>query len=217
MVHRLNQFAPLETATDWDNVGLLIEPSDATLIKKILVTNDLTIPVLEEAIEKKVDMIISYHPPITNYPPFTNLKPITRLTHRTWKEIVVLKCIENKIAVYSPHTTWDSINGGMNDWILSVFSKNLLFFFILRCYLKRLIIKYHVKDTSKVESIQKDKSFEDLTDLNISVKLSLSTMHQVSQEFVEVLKGDKKKYDFRSKNLKLIAVTTFESKKYVVE
>jgi len=130
MVLRLEQFAPLETATEWDNVGLLIEPSDAVLVKKILVTNDLTIPVLNEAIQKKVDMIVSYHPPMTKTPPYTNLKPITRLTHKTWKETVVLKCIENKIAVYSPHTTWDSIDGGINDWILGMFSNNFLVSFL---------------------------------------------------------------------------------------
>jgi putative NIF3 family GTP cyclohydrolase 1 type 2 len=123
LVLRLKEFAPLETATEWDNVGLLIEPSGPILVKKMLVTNDLTIPVLNEAIEKKVDLIVSYHPPITKSPPFTNLKPLIRLTHDTWKQTAVLKCIENRIAVYSPHTTWDSIDGGINDWILSVFSK----------------------------------------------------------------------------------------------
>lgn len=30
------------------------------------------------------------------------------------------KCLENHIAVYSPHTAWDSVNGGINDWLSSV-------------------------------------------------------------------------------------------------
>ena len=124
MVQRLQEYAPLKAATKWDNVGLLVEPSGNFLVKKIIVTNDLTHPVLEEAIAKKVDLIISYHPPMVGmHTPFTNLKPLTRLTQNTWKQEALIKCIENRIAVYSPHTTWDSIDGGINDWILSAFSE----------------------------------------------------------------------------------------------
>lgn len=125
MVMRLEEFAPLVTATEWDNVGLLVEPSGNFLVKRMLVTNDLTKDVLDEAIEKKVDLIVSYHPPMTKSPPFTNLEPTTRLTLNTWKQWTIIRCIENRIAVYSPHTTWDSIDGGINDWILSAFSKIL--------------------------------------------------------------------------------------------
>lgn len=130
-VQRLEEYAPLKTATEWDNVGLLVEPSGNFLIKRILVTNDLTGPVLDEAILRKVDLIISYHPPIVKtQPPNERLHPITRLTQSNWREVALIKCIENRIAVYSPHTTWDSIDGGINDWILSVFSK-LIFPIIL--------------------------------------------------------------------------------------
>jgi len=49
---RLQEYANLNLAADWDNVGLLVEPSDKLLVKKILITNDLTEPVLEESIQK---------------------------------------------------------------------------------------------------------------------------------------------------------------------
>lgn len=42
-------------------------------IEKIILTNDLTEKVLHEAVEKKSDLIISYHPPI-----FSGLKSITQ-------------------------------------------------------------------------------------------------------------------------------------------
>ena len=45
VVTRLEHFAPLDTACDWDNVGLITEPSEPLFVKKILVTNDLTEPV----------------------------------------------------------------------------------------------------------------------------------------------------------------------------
>lgn len=41
---------------------------------------------------------------------------------KSWKERVVVECIENQIAVYSPHTSLDKINNGINDWILNPFN-----------------------------------------------------------------------------------------------
>ena len=52
VVKRLQEYANINLACDWDNVGLLVEPSDKLLVKKILITNDLTEPVLEESIKK---------------------------------------------------------------------------------------------------------------------------------------------------------------------
>lgn len=112
---RLNEYANTGIACDWDNVGLLVEPSEPLLVKKMLLTNDLTEPVLEEAIKKEVNLIVSYHPAI--------FKPLKRLTQTEWKQRSIVKCIEKRIAVYSPHTTWDSIDGGINDWILEAFGK----------------------------------------------------------------------------------------------
>lgn len=113
VVDKLEQFAPPSLAGGWDNVGLLIEPTEKRPISKILLTNDLTEPVMDEALLKKSDMIISYHPPI-----FQALK---RLTCKKWKERIALRCIENKIALYSPHTSWDAVQGGINEWLLQPF------------------------------------------------------------------------------------------------
>lgn len=40
----------------------------------------------------------------------------------TWKERIVVKCIRNNIAVFSPHTSWDAIENGVNDWLASSFN-----------------------------------------------------------------------------------------------
>lgn len=116
VVKRLQEYADLRTAlVDWDNVGLLVEPSDKLVVKKMLVTNDLTEDVLNEAISKDINMIVSYHPVI--FKPYLN-----RLTQADWKQRSIVKCIEKRIAVYSPHTSWDCIEGGINDALLSSFS-----------------------------------------------------------------------------------------------
>lgn len=113
LVRRLEEYAAPHVAYDSDNVGLLVEPSDPLYVKRLLVTNDLTEPVLEEAISREVQLIVSYHPAI--------YAPLKRLTQAEWKQRSIVKCIERHIAVYSPHSTWDSIDGGINDWILQAF------------------------------------------------------------------------------------------------
>ena len=114
LVKHLEKLAPLSLAESWDNVGLLIESSSARDITRVLATIDLTEPVVQEAITKKCSFVISYHPPI-----FSGMK---RLTQQSAKDRIVIKCIENGISVYSPHTSWDSIDNGVNDWLTSCFS-----------------------------------------------------------------------------------------------
>ncbi|XP_048514105.1 NIF3-like protein 1 isoform X1 [Athalia rosae] len=109
----IHSFAAEELAASWDNVGLLIEPMKPKLIKHILITNDLTEDVMQEAVELGTDLIMSYHPPI--------FAPLKSITTRTWKERVAASCLENRIALYSPHTSFDSVKGGLNDWLAEAF------------------------------------------------------------------------------------------------
>lgn len=113
VVKQLNLFAPTSLAEKWDNVGLLIEPSSPHQVKKILLTNDLTPPVMTEAVTMGANLIISYHPPI-----FSGMKCVTQ---RSWKERIVTTCLENRIGVFSPHTSYDCVQGGVNDWLIQAF------------------------------------------------------------------------------------------------
>lgn len=61
---KLEEFAPLKLAENWDNVGLLVDPLENMLIQNILLTNDLTEDVMDEAIKLNTGLIISYHPNI---------------------------------------------------------------------------------------------------------------------------------------------------------
>lgn len=60
----LERFAPLRLAESWDNVGLLIDPIETSPIRRVLLTNDLTEAVVEEAVGLKAGLIITYHPNI---------------------------------------------------------------------------------------------------------------------------------------------------------
>ncbi|XP_026477816.1 NIF3-like protein 1 [Ctenocephalides felis] len=113
VIKKLNDFAPLTLAESWDNVGLLIEPATPKPIQRILLTNDLTEEVVQEAIELAANLIITYHPSI--------FSPLKSVTMRTWKERITAICLENRIAVFSPHTSWDCVQGGVNDWLANAF------------------------------------------------------------------------------------------------
>eukprot|EP00096_Caligus_rogercresseyi_P007432 TRINITY_DN2528_c0_g1_i1.p1 TRINITY_DN2528_c0_g1~~TRINITY_DN2528_c0_g1_i1.p1 ORF type:complete len:351 (+),score=85.93 TRINITY_DN2528_c0_g1_i1:44-1054(+) len=118
VIQRLEKFAPSSLAEGWDNTGLLIEPSNTEkIIKKIMLTNDLTEGVLKEAVERNTDLIISYHPPI--------FKPLKKISQSSWKERITVICIENEIALYSPHTAYDKISGGVNDWLIAPYDPKL--------------------------------------------------------------------------------------------
>ncbi|HQB98432.1 MAG TPA: Nif3-like dinuclear metal center hexameric protein, partial [Candidatus Cloacimonadota bacterium] len=97
---QLERFIPTALAQDWDNVGHLIgDPSRK--VKKILISLDVTPNVLEYAIQKGFDLIVSHHPLI-----FRPLKTVTNP--------VILKMIEHKIGLISMHTNFDAAIGGVN-------------------------------------------------------------------------------------------------------
>ncbi|KAL0984510.1 hypothetical protein UPYG_G00142420 [Umbra pygmaea] len=106
----LDQLGPLSLAESWDNVGLLVEPIKCRPIRTILLTNDLTDSVMSEAEAMNCDMIISYHPPL--------FRPMKRLVLKDWKQQLAIRAITAGIAVFSPHTAWDSVKGGLNDWLV---------------------------------------------------------------------------------------------------
>jgi len=114
VVSRLNKFAPTSLAESWDNVGLLLEPHTKRPVKKIIITNDLTEDVMKEAVDKSVDLILSYHPPL--------FRALKKITSKSWKERIVAECLEKGIAIYSPHTCYDAVEGGVNDWLIKAFS-----------------------------------------------------------------------------------------------
>lgn len=64
VVKKMDDFAPRSLAESWDNVGLLVEPTSPIHVKNILLTNDLTEDVMEEALNVKANLIVAYHPPI---------------------------------------------------------------------------------------------------------------------------------------------------------
>ena len=104
----LEELAPLAYAESFDNVGLLV--GDSTMeVSGVLITLDTLENVIDEAIAKKCNLIVSFHPII-----FGGLK---KITGRDYVERVVLKAIKNDIAIYSMHTALDNVLQGVSAQI----------------------------------------------------------------------------------------------------
>lgn len=105
VIEGLQNLIPLAQAEDFDNVGLLCgNPSRE--VTGILVCHDVLENVVDEAITKNLNLIVTFHPII-----FSGLKSITG---KNYVEKTVLKAIENKIAIYAIHTAFDNDYFGVN-------------------------------------------------------------------------------------------------------
>ena len=107
----IEEIAPLSYAEDFDNVGLLIGKY-STEVTGILVTLDTLESVIEEAIDNKCNLIVSFHPII-----FSGLK---KINGTNYVERVVEKAIKNDISIYAMHTALDNSFVGVNARICEV-------------------------------------------------------------------------------------------------
>lgn len=100
----LEKIANPALAQEWDNVGLLAGDA-ASKADKLLLTIDLTEPVVRQARRLGCGMVMAYHPPI--------LKPLTRITAR--QSPALWLAVSSGISIYSMHTALDAAPGGTND------------------------------------------------------------------------------------------------------
>jgi dinuclear metal center YbgI/SA1388 family protein len=102
----LETFAPAVLAAEWDNVGLLV--GDRTQkVERVMTCLTITPAVAAEGIRQKVDLIVTHHPL-----PF---KPLKRLTADEPTGRILLDLIRAGVAIYSPHTAFDSAAAGINQ------------------------------------------------------------------------------------------------------
>ena len=101
----LESFAPLSLAETWDNVGLLVGARDQR-VSRIMTCLTITPRSAAEAVGAGAGMIVTHHPL-----PF---RPLQRLTSDTTTGRLLLSLIRAEIAVYSPHTAFDSATQGIN-------------------------------------------------------------------------------------------------------
>ncbi|MDP4281318.1 MAG: Nif3-like dinuclear metal center hexameric protein [Bacteroidota bacterium] len=104
----LESFAPRAYQESYDNSGIQLGEPD-TEIYGALVTLDVTEEIVEEAIQKKCNLIVSHHPVL-----FHSLNSITG---KNPVERIILKAIRFNIAIYSIHTSLDNYRYGLNAFV----------------------------------------------------------------------------------------------------
>ncbi|WP_159634478.1 Nif3-like dinuclear metal center hexameric protein [Sphingobacterium composti Ten et al. 2007 non Yoo et al. 2007] len=104
----LESIAPLAYQESYDNSGLIVgSPNDE--VSKALISLDCTEDVVDEAIAKGCDIIISHHPIV--------FKGLKKFNNKNYVERTVIKAIKNNIALYAIHTNLDNVLGGVSSKI----------------------------------------------------------------------------------------------------
>jgi len=102
------QIIPVDFQENYDNCGLQVGNGQSDL-KQALITLDVTEEILEEAIRKDCNLIISHHPLI-----FHGIKKITGSNP---EERIIEKALKKDITIYSTHTCLDNNSAGLNVYI----------------------------------------------------------------------------------------------------
>jgi dinuclear metal center YbgI/SA1388 family protein len=104
----LQEKAPIALQESYDNSGLLIGDKELP-VKKALVCIDLNEAVLEEAIQNNCTLIISHHPLI--------FKSLKKIVPENLQSRIIIRAIQQQIAVVAMHTNLDNSHLGVNKMI----------------------------------------------------------------------------------------------------
>lgn len=110
IIKAIESVAPVWLQESYDNSGLQIGNMEMAASGALLCT-DVTDSIVDEAIAKGCNMVISHHPLL-----FHGLKQITG---RNEQQRITVKAIKHDIAIYSSHTAMDNAWGGVSHLIAS--------------------------------------------------------------------------------------------------
>lgn len=106
VVNALERFAPLPLQASWDNAGVQTGLTEAWEVSGALLCLDVTERIVDEAIARGCNLIVSHHPLIFH--------KLARLSGEDYVQRTVMKAIENHICIVSMHTNMDAARGGVN-------------------------------------------------------------------------------------------------------
>jgi len=102
---------PADQAFTWDHVGLQVGTLDRP-IKKMMITLDVTLDTVKQAIEANADFILAHHPLMFH--------PVETLDTSQSKGQIIEHLVMHKITVYAAHTNFDTGTPGMNGHLAEV-------------------------------------------------------------------------------------------------
>lgn len=104
----MNQRYPIDSAEEWDSVGLVVGNVDAH-VTKVLFAIDPVLEVVQEAVAIGANCIIAHHPLL--------LRGVNTVAGNTSKGQVIQALIKHDIALYTAHTNADVAWPGVSDAI----------------------------------------------------------------------------------------------------
>ena len=105
VVDALERFAPLPLQEDYDNAGLQVGLTEAE-VSGVLLCLDVTEIVVDEALAKGCNLIVSHHPLIFHR--------LSCVSDRDYVQRTVMKAIIHGVAIVAMHTNLDNAPGGVN-------------------------------------------------------------------------------------------------------
>jgi dinuclear metal center YbgI/SA1388 family protein len=99
------EWAPSEIAWETDNVGLQVGSYDKQ-VQKILIALDPSEEVIDEAVKKNIDLIVTHHPLI--------FEPLKSVISDNDNNRLVYKLVQSGISLFSAHTNLDFTANGVS-------------------------------------------------------------------------------------------------------
>ena len=143
IIKNIEDWAPKEIAWQKDNVGLQVGDSDKR-VKNILLCLEVDDSVIDEALKKKCNLIISHHPLL--FSPIKKITPAHDFTSR-----IIQKLIKNDITLYSAHTNLDYTKDGVSFQLANKLElKNINFLVNLKSNQYKIVVFVPEKDYEMV-------------------------------------------------------------------
>ncbi len=104
IIKKIEEFAPLALAEEWDNVGLIIGSLEDEC-RGVLIALDLTLETAKEAVQKGCNLIVTHHPIIFN--------KINKIVTDESQGEIIKTLMSSGISAYAVHTNLDKTKGGI--------------------------------------------------------------------------------------------------------
>ncbi|MBC7485998.1 MAG: Nif3-like dinuclear metal center hexameric protein [Cytophagaceae bacterium] len=105
VIQQLEQWAPRAFQESYDNSG--IQAGNANLaLTGVLISLDVTEKVIDEALQRQCNLIVSHHPLL--------FKGVKSITGKSDIERCLIKAIKHDITLYAIHTNLDHVSNGVN-------------------------------------------------------------------------------------------------------
>ena len=112
LYHKFEERIPSSLREPWDNDGVMCLSDGSSEICRALVALDVTEEIVDYAIERGFDLIVSHHPLV--------FKPLSSIDEENHIARKLIKLICNGITVFSFHTRADKLVGGVNDRLADI-------------------------------------------------------------------------------------------------